>query len=213
MIGAALGLLLTVATPSAAAGDAVGLPAPPPLTPPSADFDRRRFRRGRRVSVAGLFLGWAGPGLALSGGVLALTRPPDGPLSGREIIQATTLAGAGLTAAGLGLQLGGSHLQSGALAAVGAPTQRRWRRAGLVFSGAGLVLSGIVAWRIADDAPDGLWITVGAPAAGLTVLAATGAHTAALLQADAEAEDVAPGLRLSVAPHRHGVDVGITGVW
>lgn len=209
-----VGLLAAmVLSASAVAAEPSVLPAPPPLTPPAADFDRRAFLRGRRTSVAGLFLGWAGPGLVLSGGVLALTRPPDGPLTGRELIRASTLAGAGLTAVGLGLQLGGSAAQSRALTQVGAPNQRGWRRVGLAFGGAGLLLSGVVVWRIADDSPDGLWIAVGAPAAGISVLAATGAHTAALLQADAEAEDVAPGLRLTVAPRHDGVTVGLTGVW
>lgn len=177
-------------------GVALASPPPSPSAPPPA------FVHGRRLGVAGLVLGWAGPGLAVGGGMVVLTGASTAPLEARPFLRATALTGVGLGAVGLTLQVTGSRMQGRALLGLERPRQPRGRVAGFVLASGAAVAGGAFAWTIARE--EGAWTLPTGALAGLLTLGATGVHTAVLLDADAE-------VGLVVAPRQDGWTVGVAG--
>ena len=167
-----------------------GWSAPPsvvrcqPGVPAQTPIDPCAWRRGRRLSLTGIFLGYAGVGLAASGLTLTVSgRGDQGPLSDRDLFVATTVSGAGLGVLGVSLQLAGSRMQVRATL----PEERgglglRTLAAGLGV--VGIVSAGLVSWRLLEPEPDGLWLPIGGGLAAVGLLGASGLHTVALLEED-----------------------------
>lgn len=187
-----IALLATVAV-------AQNVPSPP------AVIDRPAFHQGRSLSIAGIFLGWAGTGLAVGGATLALMGRTDAPLDERELLVWTATAGGGMAFVGTSLQIGGSLRQQRALGA--APHQPVLRGLGIGAGAIGVAGTAVTLWRLHQDGPDGAWLLIAAPAAAIGSLACVGLHTIALLQADATLEEAGPGLRVDLGP----TFIGISG--
>jgi len=196
-------------------GAAAPLPHPmlPPLEPeyvPEAGELRMeahewaRWKRGRRVGLTGLFLGWAGVGLAAGGTTLAISGRAEGPLTDRQVLVVTGVTGAGLASLGVGLQITGSRMQQSAVF----DPARRARGLRAVAAGLGVVgigASAVTAWSLLDDDASGPTLLIAAPLAVVGVLGATGLHTIALIDADTQLEEAQ--LEVLVTP----TGVGIRG--
>mgnify|MGYP001445484424 CR=1 FL=1 len=187
------------------------LPKPSPIPPSERGMDMtmefsareiRRWHRGRKVGISGIFLGMAGVGLAAGGFTLAVGGRGEGPLTERQLLVTTGAVGAGMAGLGVGLQIGGGRMQQSALP----PHDRRLKRTRAIAIAAGavgLAGSAIVAWRLLDDRPDGLWLPVAAPLAVSGVIVTSGLHTLALLDADVQLEEAL--VRLVLMPNGVGI--------
>ncbi|MFK7927400.1 MAG: hypothetical protein AB8H79_04380 [Myxococcota bacterium] len=177
-------------------------PAPPAPADPidwSEDLQPQRFRLGRRTSVAGLFLGWAGVGLAAGGTALALSGRNTAPLADRDLLLWTVTGGAALGGVGLGIQVAGSHQQRRALGRL--PRQPVLRGLGIAAAATGVAGGAVMVWRLHQDGPDGPWLLIAGPAAGIGAVGALGLHTVALLRADATVEEHRFRARVGLMPN------------
>jgi hypothetical protein len=152
-------------------------------------------RPGRAASLTGIFLGYAGSGLVVSGALVA-GGPPGRPTLDDRQLRAALGLGAGLGAAGALLQGIGSATEAGALRRAGM-RHRPVARALAASIGAATLPIATVAVVLAarGEAGAGTW-SFGA--GGLSLLAAT-SHTLLLLDGDAARRRPAVALRVSPA--------------
>lgn len=195
MIGL-LGPLLVSAALAGPGSEAAPDPILAPPAPPTS-WEDRAWLRGRRISTSGLFLGWAGIGLTAGGATLAISGRETGPVSNRDLLASSVIVGGGLASLGMGLQVLGTARQRRATPLELRPPRTRDVLAGCL-AGASLVSSSLLAWRLLDDGPDGLWIAFTAPIAVGGAIGATGLHTISLVQADGLARDA--GIRATIGP-------------
>jgi hypothetical protein len=167
------------------------------------------YVRARRVSITGLFLGWAGPALAVGGTVVGLQGDEPPGIEGRRLIQASLVGGVALSSVGLGLQVAGSSWSGARLRHHGLPDARARRRFGAALAVGAGVLGGLTAWRVLEPSPDGLWLPVAGGGALVGTLGTTALFTVVLLDADAEVAQGWPSVRVTVAPG----GVRVVGRW
>ena len=170
------------------------------MAPAAPSFDAVEYARARHLTTAGLFLGWAGPSLALGGTVAGLTDAPTIGRDPRRWVEVSLVGGAALSVAGLGLQSAGSAWTRSQFADAGLPTRARRRAIAWGVSATSAALAGLVGWRILEPEPDGWWLPVGGGFALGGTLGATILHLGLRIDADNLAEDELPLVRLRAGP-------------